>query len=1267
MMSQHHQKQQQLQQISAGECNLLPVLVERLRSTLEYFCANQKNDNYLILKKSDLNSEEDFKPCIAELSDSLIALNHFEKQENILQKSKLGLKFFEDILLADIHSGLISLQDTLKRVDIDTLTRYKVDLNPINKLYLLRLISNLLAKLKIPKDANFEQTKTKKNFHSISNNNHNDKCINSVSSEELIQSSRPDSNKKISNPNESSIKIDFKNKNEIQSINEKETTSNAKFNIITDHISVTSSIEFDQVTDQLPVNKLTNKSSIIYDKNAVNNKCMKDAVNQQQLRNIKNNYDLQKENEKTCKLLKRFNSTPKIFSNMSKDDSGVDIRNRNTSYYNEHFIEPTRYNKIIAKKTKIKRANTIDIPNYTQLKSDNFDQIQNNGLALKRPINVGDKIINSYQKVIPSFEPKTDNDRKFLALINKNSETVIISSSSHFKNLNYHQTATLKDKNWSNRFSSIKTNFDKLRENQTGSIKKFCTRNDRTKMESIRDDKSEKEKTASHSVRKSMGLIKQQQSIFTHAPTSLFQKIVKPKVEFVPVILNSNYISKNNMLVDKLKMFDQEYFKSDSQTNNACLQSPVQIKFGKSSEDGFNSFQTTNKFEQGKKVISHSIENAHISSYPLYKQFTPLGSDTRNLFNGNVNGNINSTKFKLLINLNKDISKAEMKQDKSKVHSQVSKNFFLNSSVDKKTNFLKQYSYNKLIENYPMRMDEKLLNQGNKKNNIKSKQLSKKNAILNQNIAVQTFHESIDKNIPEIEFITPIKDLSQNYSENEYKKLYQPDEQQSSLPQITNIPNYSTHQFDDIPQNNSMLSNYYNSNYVSENKYIESNDCIYKSIPYLQSFDDSSKNGTFRNSIGQPHSEIPKKLYNEFSKLSNNKISKDYSVLDYSKINNLVFGTVSIPYRDIKLNNEKNPSKPIVCVYKEKQLTDLSEKNIQNQVVSRDGIITHYTCAIATVSSISKSAESTLKNQSLPKKSDESITRHGKEIQLPHFNQTNITLSAQNKIVSNISPDKILDSNTLQQNISSQQLSQIIDNKENKSSVSPSFYSAIYSSQSSLPNKNSETQKKINLFEEKRFDDQRVSWLSNIQSKEIVASPTSMLCNERSVITNDASTIDSSEKYLMSCASKPTRNIVLSKSESWHQLAIAKNATNSHFSQSLNGIQLKPTKQKSPSSLKLSKQFEASSVSENMRQMEKKILRYFQSSTCNSHADKSKQTNSREAKNKCGIQFKKYMNNLSRSHTMPDLYDEKIFEENIDIDVVFERIFKEATRFDKRY
>lgn len=1277
------QQQQQQKPVAAtaprqqvGECNLLPVLVERLRSALELSSSISCCDGHqLPLEDSGVDSEEDFRLWNS-TATGLVAAAAAVPVDNIatttVGKPKLDLKFLEDILLADIHTALARLQDTLKRVDIGTLTRYNASLDPSNKLYLLRLISNLLAKLKVPEEAivNEPELQLSIGSHQSSSRFHNRRRKNErhtigVSAEEIARAKRWFDEKSISSNDSSSP-----SRAELI-IGDKDIVSSCSERIVEGApSSVTSTETVPKIEDKAAVHQLETTSSM--KASTFSDKCMKDAINQQQCKS-------NREQENRYDPLERVLTAPRRFDGLCKDDSSVADGFQERSFYNQQSTQhsgTSRHNKFTAKKSKIKRANTIDIPNYLKLKNESPDQIQNGCFALRRPIDVGDRLTNGHQRVVPSFEPKTENDRKFLALINKNNAETAANKTANgpFKSFNYRQAATVADKNWTNRFWNIKTNFDKPKSESEDEVPRKPGKLDVRKKFENRDDSLEREGMVIGSLRVQMQQQPQKQLVngFTHASTSPFQKIEKPATAQMkqpeagpPFLKAAGYMPKNNnsMLQAKLKMFDQE-----PSTPKSNAETRTKSKFGKPPE----------------KLPSQPVENGQLNYYSFCKQFAPFAS-------GNSGkSSVDSTKSKLLENSQKEVTdKPEVKREKPKAPTVQT------SNQQQQHDFSKQYSYRKPYDGYAYNQDYRQLEkkpqfnsprgsfQAQESEFVKPEKLPRRLLEAStQNVAVQTTLESSDRrpSAPELVSSNVEHPVPQPRKRNSVSvqttspSLLSPVNytHTSTSPSITSpIPhtqqsfkptNYSGYQ-PPIPDADQIPRNYYNNN-SSYDSY---------AYPYKNDHEVLSPKPTPAVVQETPQLGISQKLYNEFSKLPdiNNPAAPARESFDYGKIDAPAY----IPYKDINDEAKIPAFQPTTISYPYEDLPinkpvlpDVVEENIENQDISSDGIVTRYTCAIATISP--DSPEPTIEKQPAPRSYEPVVPRIKEPQPQPHFAETtNVGCSL----------DEIQRHNMLQQQLirrmqneppaaerpvvapASRRFSQEIVRKENRSPTSPAFSSANFPGRVcalKALNESHKAQQKIHMFEEKRNTNQQLFRPLNVPPPKVnVVNPSSVLRQERSPIRN-ASPIDSSDEYLMSCANKPSRNLVLSKSESWHQLALARGA---------GGLapvsQLKPPKPKSPSSLRLSKQFEASSASDNMRKMEEKIQRYFQGSGVNySHAEESITTKSK-AKSKRNLQSKKMnMNSLMRSQTMPH-----VFDDSVDVDLAFDSIFKEATRADNRH
>ncbi|KAM7346256.1 uncharacterized protein ACRADG_006302 [Cochliomyia hominivorax] len=115
----------------------------------------------------------------------------------------------------------------------------------------------------------------------------------------------------------------------------------------------------------------------------------------------------------------------------------------------EDGAKSSRFNN--NKKHLMKRANTIDLAKSQKYNSefDSDTDAEDKGphFGLKRTVQVSVK--KRVQNVVPPFEPKTENDRKFLAFINKQSDKPGLG-----------WTSSRSVSNWTNKFGSIKSTFE---------------------------------------------------------------------------------------------------------------------------------------------------------------------------------------------------------------------------------------------------------------------------------------------------------------------------------------------------------------------------------------------------------------------------------------------------------------------------------------------------------------------------------------------------------------------------------------------------------------------------------------------------------------------------------------------------------------------------------------------------------------------------------------------------------------------------------------
>ncbi|XP_043467969.1 uncharacterized protein LOC122502129 [Leptopilina heterotoma] len=967
---------------------------------------------------------------------------------------------------------------------------------------------------------------------------------------------------------------------------------------------------------------------------------MKDAINQQQslqnkIREPKDNFDRLLEHE--------------------------DIYSDQLS--NPFYQQPSapKYNKFLAKKSRLKRANTIDIPNYLKVHTET-----NGCISLRRPIDISDKVLTNGASVIPSFQPKTENDRKFLALINKNNDTAPPATSVPFKNFSYRKNSTA-DKNWNNRFSNIKTAFDKQdqQDEKTDSKKK-----------SIENEIVGSLKLFYGPTKKSNG--------FTHAPTSPFQKIEKlPKMD-PPAFLKPGYIPSGSNLQAKVKIFDQE-------------QSP------KSPPPPPRTKLTRNVFHD-----DDITDNGHINYQTFCKQFAPKGTNhlekTRSKFTGDDVKNIAKSPF--VSHENGPFQKSKQKLLK----------------MQQEEGYEPQKHYPKQYEIYPVNINPSIANIGHRYDHRSSEQKTRNpkrfektddnrrrafNKFYNEpdrsSVGVQTGIESYqDKN----RFVNPevrrksnhasvqTSELYDNYKKNFHypeSQVYYSDRRNSSETPTTSpetkFENFrvenrmqkepKSKMLPDLPMVDPVKTDIVKTR-IADSKTVEPLR-IFTNLPKVAS--DSSKlsidTTSLSNSsnlpmdtrqyiglldtswpIEQTGPPVPERTNYNNVLLRNYKSDQTRSKSSYyDQDDNPVF-VPPIPVRSNsfdKIRHYEEDNKPTEGEFP-------NSEHIENQDISSDGVVTRYASAIATVASMPYVEPQKPKVPPYPEKLvDNEATLD--EIQRHNQLQQNLSRRIQENAKSP----------TISQEIQPRQEPPRIpyeqERRDSKSPMSPSF---IFGNKATLrhgsDSDSRRTQEKISMFEEINHPPVKRHFRPlNVPRTELhpprinVVNPSKVIQPkfkiDRSPIVSSVSPVDSSDEYLMSCANKPSRNIVLTKSESWHQLAMARNTL--QVPPTTSTALLKPPKPKSPSSLRLSKQFEASSSSDNIKKMEERIQRYFQGSACGEAK--------KETKNKRTMSMKKNSNSLMRSHTMPHLYDDKGFDESTDVEKAFDSLFKETTRTDNRY
>ncbi|CAG5089555.1 Protein of unknown function, partial [Cotesia congregata] len=1037
-----HPKKDEVGKTVAGECrNILPVLVEHLRSALELTSASTKRS----------------------LADEPLAPDplHNSQDSSATPLSSMDFNLFGDLLVSDIKTALVRLQDTLKRVDVDALTRYSATLESNDKLRLLQLISNLVSNLKLAKLSSDEEPvavppvppvpaapAVKKRFRG------KDRHTIGVSSEELARARRW--------------------------LEEKGTG-----------VSLTS-----QRLSLAPQFTEPGKENAKVERESSEKMCdkhIKDKINQQQLQNRKDNDVPASESDIGDKLEEPVNF--------------LNINNKVAS------------NKFTAKKFKIKRANTIDIPNYLKLQAE---KSQSSSPGLRRPIDIGDRLSwNQGSVLIPSFEPKTENDRKFLALINRNNNDNNINNNFYsnnvntynysngnsfnqpFKSFNYRQTSSIADKNWKSRFSNIKTAFDKPSPPASvdGSSRRSSISREESKHVIVGSLRLKPEPSAQ---KNNFGT---KNGTFTHAATSPFQKINNKSINCNNSCNNdekptpSYYLpacASNGMLRAKLKMFDQQ----------DTLGDPL------------------------PRVKSKANTKVNVKPEKIIKD-TALNH----------------------------------------CQNQIRNNGFRNSSYDNVKRHSGVYDSNGNITNHLININNNVINDDKK---VQGQDIQK------QSVAVQT-------NYP----------IELNDVENE--SLIR------SCPRQLHNPKYQS-----VPRT------------FYENE----------------------------NPIYVPPKPVP--------------TSRDIDFL------------VDANYSNRFIDDESENS-------------FLDDENIANQDISDDRIVTRYTSAIATVenspiSPASVSPSGFQEGSGQPVLSDD-VQRHNllqqslirrlqyepdsliKPIQAPQVQlqpQPLIQFQPKPQPQFQPQPQNQFQPQTqfqpqipvqFQPKLQNQLLNQnprysLINYTENTSPINEEpTQNGRESIEPLIESRN--TLEKINIFEEKstRRPEPLVIRPIYVPPKINIMSPSKTTPQSPKLTINPyvpslpvkySTPVDSSDEYLVNCATRPHRSIVLSKSESWHQLALSKNH-----------LQVPPPAVPTHKPPRVSsKNFHGESADRNMKKMEEKVQRYFYKSEGQKRESSSSGSGKRRS-------FSPRKNNLTlaRSHTMPHIYDDAT-----DVDKAFDSLFEETTR-----
>lgn len=1301
--------------VAVGEWNSLPVLVERLREALELSLTagcRRGNEPTATLSLAESGGG-------AEVNDRLHVHRSMEQamfrgyDYDNFESKKDELKFLEDLLLLDIQTALSRLRETLERTDVATLAKHGGVSDPTSKLHLLRLVSSLLSRLQVPQK---EVTTAGEN-----------RLINVASAQSgaLAVRKRRSVRHTIGVSAEEiayARKQLEKSSADLMKLNNVSIQRQRESLIVSDNTpnSASSSASNDTPNSERHIEEICDK----YTKDAINQRqslrdknkdCCRDIgayqpvmiesdeLNMPQDRHWYSNIDEEAGIEKTSEEQSRVTKLAAILRQRAE------LVSTNKCNINN--------NKFITRKSKIKRANTVDIPSYLKLQAGNFGCDNSGCVQLRRLIHVGDKVTSNATNnvTVPSFHPRTENDKKFLALIKRNNEMqTTFNIAPAFKSFGYTKAtdmSSLTNENWNSRFSNIKTAFDKpssVNNENTLSPKLRPVKHFPSALQTFSQVTTSKNKRTPISTgNSSNGLpfantnVSKPDMGFRHAPSSLFRKIEKPHSPISPSSYHwfkDNTPPSGNSLREKARiMFDRD--------NN--VQSQSTNKFRTNANESFQkpSFPRPPWIERDRnegKMSGMIAENGRLDYRLFCKQFAPFISKntaepklSRN-HEEQCKYNEYSMQREIILPPDEKLAMADEKIS-LKTFSENGSRIQQHRRSSESRREIEEPGRDKF--NFLSEKDifEQICNRQYNEQNLTGNAVVDATLSGSSSIAIQT-GESNDNQPEEVRVFQVVPRVTRgrlstcnNVSVQTYNQPEQPlmkyiesqKEQETSRYECDDVnpmlnssfhpaenprnfvlnQNWSYHTLmaDVVPKNESSMGE--NTQDLIKD---QSSVCLPNSIESM-SYQD----------ISDYHSpEQRKRVFQIDNSWYENRFSSKLGPDDKSQI----YQNYS---PDVKSNKDSFENE-ISSISREIYKNDLSctndglpeEQNIQNQDISADaGVVTRYTCAIATVASAD-----TLEMQSEETEPEFIISSSPSPSHFrPYVGGTN------NEIIT--TKEEIRRHNMLQQSL--------VHRLQNEHTILNDQYAPVHKQPS-----NSNQSTKFQSFNTLKLEPPltgSIAFLSLPPSSGFSTSGTTInrvttlreqyeqpggqprpVQKERSPVLNNVSgAMDSSDKYLMSCSNKSARSVVLSKSESWHQLALSNShhppprpsqagvpPTSSHL--------LKLPKSKSPSFFRMKKQYEASLSSDNVKRMEDKIRRYFDNSNDNVNAKDSK-----------GKRFSSYdivtkgLVGLSRSRTMPGICNEKLHLliptapqipvtnlNSADVDKVFDDIFEEATRTD---
>lgn len=1254
---------------TVGEWNSLPVLVERLREALELSLGaaghRRGGGGDEATTSASLTEPVDVERSRARhsLEQALLTGGHDDLEES----KKDELKFLEDLLLSDIQTALSRLRETLERTDVATLAKHGGVSDPTSKLHLLRLVSSLLSRLQVPE---VEETG---GGGAIPENRTNDIAVQSgvgvpigrrrravrhtigVSAEEIaharrqLEESRTHlarlSDQVSTQRRELLLPATTSSERHVEEIHDKYTK---------DAINQRQSLR-DKNKDShgdIGAYRFLAPSQVDYADRpiAAESSPAGDAVNARRNRR-RGSVDSCREKDSDDEMETAMKKANEEQSRVTKLAAALRQRaeflsaNRNHSNNNN--------NKFTAKKFKIKRANTIDIPSYLKLQAANLGYDNPGCVLLRRPIDVSDKIASngSGLAVPPSFHPKTENDKKFLALIKRNNEAHAINAAPAFVKSHARDAPSFTHENWNSRFSNIKTAFDRPSAVNEES-KAFPRPHPAAKRspgfapQASPSAVGKRAPIDTGTPHNSFPFAKPDFAGFRHAPSSLFRKIEKsPQSPKSPPIV-SHWQRENapprNTLREKARiMFDRDS-ERDVPTSQPPSKSSQKSAFPR---PPWIEHERTTKEGKPSNMVT---ENGRLDYRSFCKQFAP--------FIGKNAG---------------PESKRSPNIEESRRRGQHATSGARCKGVAPPSEKLGATNGRVPLKMFPATRESRLEHHQVEGPSTRDRFHGKRDAF--EPAAIRR-----DKSPFDVAFARSTAVHAGVNGDARPEKARAPRA-------AAKVPKEPRIELD--------ISSPLEPNYRSENpgRLILDHNRNYHPA--------STTNGApggalhFETSESFPPDGVP-------FRTTPDRAAEERQVLQIRSPceNSFPFGPPAADNRSqyssypASVESAEDPfGTRVPNAPTEVDGRDFprasdgalpEEENIQNQDISADaGVVTRYACAIATVASAD-----------IPDARSAGIRPESRDSFSSSSSQPGSSRSRAAS--SDAAEDEIRRHNMLQQSLVRRLQNErtmlndapVMSNQQSMNSFNqPARFqppdSPPVPRRLEPPRKLEPPIVTVGLAPSSGLN--RVTALRG-QYEQPDGHQSRSVQKERSPIPSDGA-IDSSDEYLVSCASRPSRSIVLSKSESWHQLALSRGH---HSSPRLlppqppalaSYLPPKP-KSKSPSPYRMKKQYEASS--DSVKKMENKIRRYFDSPT----NDKDSGAEARDAK---GRRFSSRDHSpknhgllaLSRSRTMPGICDEGGLRLSIptspqlptsnlntaDVDKVFDDIFEEATKTDHHF